>query len=282
MDVRRIADPAEFLTVAGPLLLDDEARHCLILGLATTLKDDPTAHPEHDLWIVETAGEVVGAALRTPPHNLAVARPRIDGALPALAAVVGSDVPGVVGALPEAELFADAWCAITGATRRLQFAQGQYALERVLAVSGVDGRMRDATPADRPVLLEWWRAFMVEAIHEEAPDPDEVAHALDRRISGMGSGTVVWDDGGPVSFACFTGPTPNGVRIGPVYTPPTERGRGYASALVADLSARLLAEGRRYCFLYTDLANPTANRIYVRIGYERVCDSASIAFVPSP
>jgi RimJ/RimL family protein N-acetyltransferase len=81
-----------------------------------------------------------------------------------------------------------------------------------------------------------------------------------------------------VSFAGYGGETPNGVRIGPVYTPPEHRRRGYGSALTAALSRRLLGEGRRYCFLYTDLANPTANRIYRAIGYELVCESAMYQF----
>ena len=76
------------------------------------------------------------------------------------------------------------------------------------------------------------------------------------------------------------GQTPNGVRIGPVYTPPELRRRGYASALTASVSARMLAAGRRFCFLYTDLENQTANRIYGDIGYEPVCDSVDYAFVP--
>jgi predicted GNAT family acetyltransferase len=50
------------------------------------------------------------------------------------------------------------------------------------------------------------------------------------------------------------------------------RGRGYASALVASLTERLLAGGRRFCFLFTDLSNPTSNKIYQRIGYEPVAD----------
>jgi predicted GNAT family acetyltransferase len=79
-------------------------------------------------------------------------------------------------------------------------------------------------------------------------------------------------------MAGFGGWTPSGVRIGPVYTPPDLRGRGYASALTAELSAELLAGGRDYCFLYTDLANPTSNRIYQAIGYEFVCESAEYAF----
>jgi predicted GNAT family acetyltransferase len=88
----------------------------------------------------------------------------------------------------------------------------------------------------------------------------------------------LWEDPQPVSLAGFGGWTPTGVRIGPVYTPPELRRRGYASALTAELSAQLLAGGLRYCFLYTDLANPTSNRIYQAIGYELVCDSADYAF----
>jgi predicted GNAT family acetyltransferase len=83
-----------------------------------------------------------------------------------------------------------------------------------------------------------------------------------------------------VSLAGFGGSTPNGVRIGPVYTPPESRGHGYATSLVAHVSARLLERGRRFCFLYTDLANPTSNAIYERIGYERVCESDEIGFKP--
>jgi hypothetical protein len=81
-----------------------------------------------------------------------------------------------------------------------------------------------------------------------------------------------------MSLAGFSGPTPTGIRIGPVYTPPELRRRGYATTLVADLSAWLLERGHRACFLYTDLANPTSNRIYVEIGYERVCDAMEFVF----
>ena len=81
-----------------------------------------------------------------------------------------------------------------------------------------------------------------------------------------------------MSLSGFSGPTPTGIRIGPVYTPPEHRRHGYATTLVADLSAWLLEQGHRACFLYTDLANPTSNRIYVEIGYERVCDAMEFSF----
>jgi predicted GNAT family acetyltransferase len=280
VDVRLIEDPGAFLEAAAPLLLADEARHNLLLGLATTLRDHPSVYPDQRLWVVEEDAEVVGAALRTPPHNLVLARPRDARALEALAAAV-DELPGVVGALPEVEVFASAWSARTGATRQLRFAQGIYALARVRAVSGVSGNLRRATADDRPLLLDWWRAFAVEALHEETSDLEDIARAIDHRLTSPATGLVVWEHEGPASMAGFGGDTSNGIRIGPVYTPPERRGHGYASALVAELSARLLASGRRFCFLYADLANPTSNRIYERIGYERVCESAEIAFEPN-
>ncbi|HWN22194.1 MAG TPA: GNAT family N-acetyltransferase, partial [Gaiellaceae bacterium] len=94
------------------------------------------------------------------------------------------------------------------------------------------------------------------------------------------SGFVLWEDGGEaVSATAFGSSTPNGSRIGPVYTPPERRGHGYASALVAEVSQARLDAGKRFCFLYTDLANPTSNKIYVDLGYERVCDSVELDFL---
>ena len=104
--------------------------------------------------------------------------------------------------------------------------------------------------------------------------------SVDARLAGGAEGFSLWEaDGRPVSLVCFGGPTPTGIRIGPVYTPPEHRGHGYASALTAEVSAQQLAGGRSFCFLYTDLGNPTSNAIYMRIGYERVCDSREVGLV---
>jgi predicted GNAT family acetyltransferase len=100
---------------------------------------------------------------------------------------------------------------------------------------------------------------------------------VDARLAG--GGFALWEDGEPVSMAGWGSPTPNGMRIGPVYTPPERRGRGYGSAATAAASAEQLAAGRTFCFLYTDLSNPTSNKIYMDIGYEPVCDSIEYAFV---
>ena len=272
-----MADPGAFLDAAGPLLLEDEARHNLMLGIAGTLRDHPDAHPEFRLWLVRDRGEVAGAALRTPPWNLVLARPRDDAALEALAVAIEDELPGVVGSVPEVDVFARLWSEREGNEARTHIAQGLFALEQVEPVANAPGAMRDATADDRPLLVEWYVAFVEEALGDH-PEPDRLEHMVDHRLAADGEGLVLWEDGDPVSMAGFGGRTPHGIRIGPVYTPPDLRGRGYATALTADLSQRLLDSGRRFCFLYTDLANPTSNRIYERIGYRRVCESAEIRF----
>jgi GNAT superfamily N-acetyltransferase len=282
MRARFVSDPAKFLDRASPLLLADEARHNLILGLASTLRDNPSVYPEHRLWLVEEDDAVVGAALRTPPRGLVLARSVDGGALTLLVEAIDDDLPGLVGGLPEAKEFAALWAAKTGTRPDVAAAQGIYALEQVREAGGATGRARPATHDDLALLHDWWRAFAVEAMSDHDPDHDEIARAIAHRLDDHSGGFLLWEDGEVVSLAGFGNPTPNGVRIGPVYTPPERRGRGYATALVATLSTQCLAAGHRFCFLYTDLSNPTSNAIYRRIGYELVSESAEIRFVTTP
>jgi predicted GNAT family acetyltransferase len=143
------------------------------------------------------------------------------------------------------------------------------------------GAHRPAGERDRELLLDWLRAFSSEAIVGDTAET-ELQRMIDIRVTDDPDyGFVFWEDEGrPVSLTGFGSPTPTGMRVGPVYTPPELRGRGYASALVAEVSQAQLDAGRRFCFLYTDLANPTSNKIYVDLGYERVCDSVQLSFHP--
>ncbi len=282
-EVARFDDAAAFLAEAEPLLLADEARHNLILGLVGNVRDG--VYEDFQLWLVRDGRAPVGAALQTGSYNLVLARPSSPQALAALVeAVTGSELPGVVGSVPESEEFAALWSRRTGRRARTSMRQGVYALDRVELPPTVPGSARVATADDRELAVRWWIAFAEEVHHEGGPDRDRAAAMIDFRLSSPTAGILLWEDGGaPVSLAGWGGPTPNGIRIGPVYTPPALRGRGYATALTAALSQRLLdgrlfAGGRRFCFLYTDLANPTSNAIYERIGYRRVAESAEIVF----
>lgn len=283
MDVEAVEGSDAFLERAGALLGADEARHNLAFGILSTTRAHPELYPELRGWVVRDDGAAVGAALRTPPFNLVLVRPTDERALDALAEAITDALPGVVGAVPEVDALAAAWAGRRGVLPETRFEQGVYALRRVLRPRSAPGTMRLAVAADRPLLLRWVDAFAKEALHD-GPEADRARHegSVDSRLTGGDAGFALWEvDGRPVSLVGFGGPTPNGIRIGPVYTPPEHRGHGYASALTAEVSQLQLDRGRRYCFLYTDLGNPTSNAIYTRIGYERVCDSREVAFVPS-
>ena len=284
MHAERLEDASTFLAEAEPLLLADEARHNLILGIAGTIRDSPDVYPLRSLWLVRKEGRPVAAAIRTPPYNLILARPDSPLALETLVDGIAEELPGVNGCVPEADEFAALWAARSGARPRTNMLQGVYALEQVEPLPTVPGSARVATLDDRELALRWWIAFGEEVLHEGGPGRENAEAMIDFRLSAPSRGFLLWEDGGEaVSLAGWGGATPNGIRIGPVYTPPELRGHGYATALTAELSQRLLdgrlfEGGRRFCFLYTDLANPTSNAIYERIGYRRAAESAEIVF----
>lgn len=281
MDVIRPPDAAAFLRIAGPLLERDEARHNLILGIAGTLVRDPGAYDVLRTWVVSD-GRPVAAALRTPPHPLVLADAATREGLEVLIGVVHDDdaeTPGIVGNVPHVVEAARLWGRRSGDRVEVPLEQGVYALTSVSEVPRPAGAVRAAGPDDREDLLRWLREFTIESL----PRPEDHLEGLERtlktRFAVPEAGMWWWVvDEEPVSLAGASGPTPTGIRIGPVFTPPRHRRRGFATALVAEVSAMLLGRGHRACFLYTDLANPTSNAIYERIGYRRVADAAEVRF----
>ena len=144
-------DAAEFLRAAGPLLLPNEARDNLIFGIAGSIVSDPGRYPEARFWIVTDGDDPAAAAMRTPPFNLLLARPRDDGALAALAAGITGELPGIVGGRPEVDRFARLWSERHEVTPRIQRRHGVYALETVLPLPPASGEARTATQRDRRV-----------------------------------------------------------------------------------------------------------------------------------
>lgn len=264
--------PAAFLDLALPLLVAHEAVNCLPIGLATGLRDEPGLYDDQRFWVVLDERDVpVAAALRTPPHNLVLARERVDGAIAHLAGAV-DEAPGVVGPQPELGRFVAARTALTGESARIVIAEAIHALEVLVPSPAVNGALDEVTAPDEELVVDWLVAFAAEAMGDDDHDRDARRAWLDHRLASPIGGIVLWrlPDGRPVSFAGYGGATPNGIRIGPVYTPPADRCNGYASALVSALTERLLRT-HRVCFLFTDLANPTSNKIYAQLGYREVC-----------
>jgi predicted GNAT family acetyltransferase len=186
---------------------------------------------------------------------------------------------GVNARVPLGERFAATWTRLTGTRATPAVEERVFELREVIHPRYSPGRMRHATPDELELVAQWYVDFVDEALTGvEARDADGARRRAERGIAAQ---TIyVWDDGGPVSLAGVARPTPHGITIGPVYTPPQRRGRGYASSLVAALSQRMLDEGRAFVTLFTDLANPTSNHIYQAIGYRPVCDYTLYRFDP--
>ena len=267
--VERQPDAGVFLDRSQGFLMRDEAENVLMLGLASRRPEDAL------LLTVERKRELVMAALQSG-RNLIVSR----GPASAVEVLVdhltanGTSLPGVTGPVEDAGRFSDLWCARTGQGARLHMTTRVYQITEVVPPARPSGVFRQAAASDVSLLAKWNEAFNVETRLDDTRPGKEVVKGP------VGEGRMyVWEDGVPVSTAGWAGLTPGGVRIGYVYTPPEYRGRGYASACVADLSQLLLDRGRRFCALFTDLANPVSNRIYARLGYKPVCDFAEYNFV---
>jgi hypothetical protein len=278
MQTEILTEPAEFRLLAASLLAD-EARHNLILGILGTLISAPDVYPECRLLLVTDGSQPQSAAVMTPPYNLIVSDTPQPEALTVLVELLIAEeleVPGVIGNQPTIDRFVAEWCRITGGRADLQMEQGVFVLSEVSDVIGGPGFPRPGAPGDQGLVEEWMRTFVAEALPDEPFEEERQRRAITRRLSGEGpNGYWLWeDDGQVVSWSGHGNPTGRGIRIGPVYTPPAFRGRGYATSLVAAQSQWLLDHGYEFCFLYTDLANPTSNAIYERIGYRMIAESA--------
>lgn len=284
MLVRRFDDPGAFRDAALPYLTRDEARHNLLLGISSNLVNQPGHFELFDLWLVTDGDDVAGVALRTPPFNLVLAQPRDDAALDALVDRLveeGQDLPGVVASIPELDAFVARWTGLHDLDTTLVMRQGVYELREVLPTPAPAGSPRVARREDRDLLVRWMHEFTDEVLPDESEGERQTRAVEDRLEASERAGLWIWEDGGrPVSMSGYGSETPNGIRIGPVYTPPELRGHGYATGLVSEQSRWLLETGRRFCFLYTDLDNPTSNALYRRIGYRIVAESGDVRFEP--
>ncbi len=278
MRVERYQDVAGFFDRVEPFLLRNEAAHNLLIGFRAPLERDSHAYGDEDpyLALVLDDDAVVAVAARTPPYNLVVSLVDDTRAVDALVDDLdGEPLPGLIAPVAVGEAFVARWPAAA----RVTVAQRLFETTTVIPPRRTPGRMRAYEEADRPLALAWLRAFFAEAM--PGTPESNAEDFLVRRLAEPTSRFVLWDDGAPRSLLGLGSPTPNGMRIGPVYTPPELRGRGYASALTAAATELVLAE-RRFCFLSTDLANPTSNSIYQRIGYRPVIDVNVWSFFGRP
>jgi predicted GNAT family acetyltransferase len=289
LDIKHYYKAEDFLAQAGKYLAKDEAHYGLIIGIAKTCVENKYFYGPEAPWFCSVSAdpkptarlgsEMYAAAWRTPPFmvGLVYFSGSLDLVANELVTAVSrkyKEIPGVVGDKKLTDIFAGRWCGRNSLKITRTMAQKLYKLVKVNDVPMAPGKLRQAVEADRELVKKWSHGFHIDCFGENSPVPET---DMTRRIE---TGEVfLWDvDGKPVSMAEKMRPTDKGMTVGGVYTPPEFRKKGYATSCVAQISRSILESGKMFCTLYTDLANPTSNSIYKKIGYVEIADSVQHEF----
>jgi RimJ/RimL family protein N-acetyltransferase len=274
-------DPDEFAAAAGPFLRARPAQNTVALTIIETLRAAGPqvygAEPPLLGWWHPPAGQVAAACLQTPPFPLLLSSGPAEAMRELARALAGAGraLPGVNASAPVAEQFAAQWRQHTGAAAVIRQRTRLHRLAGLVPPRPAPaGQARVAGPADRDLLVEWFGTFWSESHTLAHPD---IGKAVDERV-GYG-GMTLWEaDGVPVSMAGATRQVAGMIRVAPVYTPSGYRRRGYAGAVTAAVTQAALDAGAGEVLLFTDLANPTSNALYQRLGYHPVEDRVIVSF----
>ena len=292
MRLVRHPDAAAFAAVALPYLAVDPARHTITLTMLDGLLR--SGAPPALAMTLHEDDVLVGAVLRPADRGILVSGlpPRYAGVV--AAALAGTQLPGAVGPVAEAEAFAEAWQAPV----QHRFDQRLFVLGTLTPPVGVPGAARPATAADAALLGAWRAAFTAETGVGQTgsrPPPEVAVGQTGSRPPpevavgqtgshpppevAVGPGEWLWQvDGVPVAQASARPVIAGMSRIGPVYTPPEHRRHGYGAAVTAAASRWALDVGARLVVLFTDAGNPSTNALYPRLGYRYHHDAVMLEF----
>jgi predicted GNAT family acetyltransferase len=270
MKIDQFNTAESFYDQAKDYLFSDAARHHLLLRICNTLIEHPERYtiPPY-LSIVKSQSSVIAVAIQTPPYGLVLSKIQDLQAIDLIIENLSQNkiqLPTVSGLPTATKAFVDKWSILTQQSYHLENQLKIHCLTQVNPINQSNSELRLATLPDRELLLEWCQAFITEAI----PNPENVEHLVDSHLNQ--NSIYIWQDVTPVSIVCGSGNITIGGNISLVYTPPQYRQKGYATSSVATLTQNLLDQGYPNCYLFTDLANPTANHIYHKIGYQPICD----------
>ena len=269
----------EFLDAVGKPLYASEPENNLILGVSERLEKYPgSCKNPFFASVTDQAGALILATVMTPPHNMILAGG--DNYQQGFALLYSHleensiDIPGLIGPKQIIDRVLKDWLQNTKFEWKVTMRQRIYALNDVSLPTVPPGSFQKARTEHVPVIASWLQKFEAESLAETHPVDIERAGRLVN-----GGFMFVWEkDSEIVSMAMKTRPIKHSISIGCVYTPKDHRRKGYATALVACLSQHLLDQGYDFVTLFTDLDNPTSNSIYMKIGYQMVCDFKQVTF----
>lgn len=281
MELLKLDNAEEYLKLSTDLLMQNEAINSLMLGLGEQLKSNSLECDNPYFALVrDDKSKIIGSYLRTPPQFLILSPGCRDRLKLLVYDLLESSpgLPGVMGPKEDVLAFCELWKEKTHRSFHLETDQGIYQLNNLIEPDGLkSGKLTLVTDAQKELAILWLLEFVVEAMPESKSDRTKVTATIERKIKLKE--LWFWEvDGEFVSMAGSTGKTPKGIRINCVYTPKEFRKKGHASACVAAVTKNMLDGGNEFCFLYTDLLNPTSNKIYKNLGYQHIGDSQRYKF----
>jgi uncharacterized protein len=266
----------EFLAAAEPFLMQAEIQHCVLLSAPARMRDKPDKKDTGTYFATIEQNDKTIAAAFCPPGKWLNLTHLPDEAIKLLVENMRQHQATpefVVAEAESARRFAQAWAEANGITKNEDYGLRIYRLKRVLPPRATPGALRLGELKDATLVSEWSEAFDGEVDYGDASAiKGLMLTALqEQRL-------YFWDDSGPVSMLARNAPTQNSERVSVVYTPPELRGKGYGAAANATLAQIILDSGKRYACLFADINNPVSNKMYLKIGYEAVCDVTRYKF----
>ena len=286
MEARFYEEVDDFYDIAYPFLLAREAENNLLLKILISLKENI-----HDigkkrplLFSLTDNDDVKLISLRTPPHDLLISYTDNLDTIDVLVEELtkrNEKLPGVLSFKKAADKFTELWCERKLLKPHLLRKERIYKLVEVSKDTIGNRQFSIASKTHQKIVLKWAEEMLKEALADATEDDIEQTtnHLRKEFEENKSKMFLLFDDNEPVSMVRKAGKTPNGNFVNLVYTPPSLRRNGYATECVAKLSKQLIEEGNKYCFLFTDLSNPTSNSIYQKIGYRPVIDENHYKFL---
>lgn len=277
MEFRIHPDVQSFLSTGSRFLGTNEVLNNLPIGVADEIiKGRVFASPPTFVTVHEHQA-VAGAALMTPPWpwTLSVMASDVATQLGEYLREQGFAINGVNGPVAVANAFSRGVKRKMVEERRmwiLRLDEVIWPSQPIAAESGQTNSIQRATPRDLAFVVEWYQAFS-EEVGTGAPEDAARRAVSDNRLY------ILRVENEPVSMAAFSRELPRGYAVSAVYTPRQFRKNGYASMVTAAVSQVVLDLGKEYVCLFTDASNPTSNKIYEAIGFQRVGESVSLKFL---
>ena len=278
MEIHYYEDIKVFKDLVTPFLLQFEVENNLLFGILDRLENNINTYSdtEEPIFItISKNNEIKLVSIRTPPHNQLLSFTKNLDAIKFLVEELAKkkvDLPGVMGFTEGSKNFARLWAKKRKLNFDIEMHERIYLLKQVNKDKIGNNTFCLATSDEKTIILNFLEAFIKEALPKTSKEEiTRSQHRTGQAITNQKVYVLKVNDR-ITSMVKRAGETPNGQTINMVYTPPAHRGKGYATEVVAKVSQCILNEGKQYCFLFTDLANPTSNKIYQTVGYKPVID----------